>query len=137
MRLVLSGLMERHPNLTVVLSHTGGALPYQSGRMDKNTKAAKLPQPASHYLKRMYTDTVSPHAAGMRFAIDYYGIDRVMYGTDYPCWDPATALALLDDLALSDDDKRKLFYDNARRILGLRDPVEQSPRPAVREPAVV
>jgi len=136
-RLVLSGLMERHPNLTVVLSHTGGALPYQSGRMDKNTKAAKLPQPASHYLKRMYTDTVSPHAAGMRFAIDYYGIDRVMYGTDYPCWDPATALALLDDVALSDDDKRKLFYDNARRILGLRDPVEQSPRPAVREPAVV
>ena len=32
-RLILSGLMERHPNLKVVLSHTGGALPYQSGRM--------------------------------------------------------------------------------------------------------
>jgi aminocarboxymuconate-semialdehyde decarboxylase len=71
-RLVLSGLMERHPGLKIVLSHTGGTLPYQSGRMDKNTKAAGLPQPASAYLKRMYTDTVSPHAAGMRFAIDYY-----------------------------------------------------------------
>ena len=40
-------------------------------------------------MKRMFTDTVSPHSAGMQFAIDYYGIDHVMYGTDYPCWDPA------------------------------------------------
>ncbi|MFL5046469.1 MAG: amidohydrolase family protein, partial [Xanthobacteraceae bacterium] len=134
-RLVLSGLMERHPGLKIVLSHTGGALPYQSGRMDKNTKAAKLPRPASTYLKRMYTDTVSPHAAGMKFAIDYYGIDHVMYGTDYPCWDPATALSLLDELALSDADKQKLFYDNARRILGLTDPVEAQGRHPVREPA--
>jgi aminocarboxymuconate-semialdehyde decarboxylase len=132
-RLVLSGLLERHPGLKIVLSHTGGALPYQSGRMDKNTKAAKLPRPASTYLKRMYTDTVSPHAAGMKFAIDYYGIDHVMYGTDYPCWDPATALTLLDELALSDADKQKLFYDNARRILGLTDQVEAQGR--VREPA--
>src|SRR5215475_14014881 len=35
MPLVLSGLMERHPTLKIVMSHTGGALPYQSGRMDK------------------------------------------------------------------------------------------------------
>lgn len=118
-RLVLSGLMERHPGLKIVMSHTGGALPYQSGRMDKNTKAARLPKPASHYLKRMFTDTVSPHAAGMRFAIDYYGIDRVMYGTDYPCWEPAHCLALIDELGLSEADQRKLFVENARRILGL------------------
>lgn len=124
-RLILSGLMERHPTLKVVLSHTGGALPYQAGRMDKNTKAAKLPQPVTSYMKRMFTDTVSPHSAGMKFAIDYYGIDNVMYGTDYPCWDPATCLKLLEEIELSDADKHKLFYSNARRILGLRDPASQ------------
>jgi aminocarboxymuconate-semialdehyde decarboxylase len=123
-RLILSGLMERHPKLKIVLSHTGGALPYQSGRMDKNTKAAGLPRPVSSYMKRMYTDTVSPHSAGMKFAIEYYGIDNVMYGTDYPCWDPATCLRLIEELHLSPADKQKLFYDNARRILGLRDPVQ-------------
>jgi len=128
MRLVLSGMMERHPGLKIVMSHTGGALPYQSGRMDKNSGMAKLPRPASDYLKRMYTDTVSPHAAGMKFAIEYYGIDHVMYGTDYPCWEPATALKLLDQIELSGADKQKLFYDNARRILGLRDPVQQKVR---------
>ncbi len=121
-RLILSGLMERHPRLKIILSHTGGALPYQSGRMDKNTKAAGLPRPVSEYMRRMYTDTVSPHSAGMKFAIDYYGIDHIMYGTDYPCWDPATCLRLLEEVPLSAADKQKLFYDNARRILGLKDP---------------
>jgi aminocarboxymuconate-semialdehyde decarboxylase len=135
MRLVLSGVMERHPKLKIVMSHTGGALPYQSGRMDKNSGTAKLPRPASTYLKRMYTDTVSPHAAGMKFAIDYYGIDHVMYGTDYPCWDPATALKLLSEIELSKADQEKIFYGNARRILGLRDSVAGGAQ-ASREPAL-
>ena len=136
MRLVLSGIMERHPKLKIVMSHTGGALPYQSGRMDKNSGTAKLPRPASHYLKRMYTDTVSPHAAGMKFAIEYYGIDHVMYGTDYPCWDPATALELLGEVGLSKADQEKIFYGNARRILGLRDPVQGGVGQAAREAAL-
>ena len=123
-RLVLSGVMERHPRLKIVMSHTGGALPYQSGRMDKNTKKARLPRPASEYIRRMFTDTVSPHAPGIRFAIDYYGIDNVMYGTDYPCWEPAACLDLIDELDLPQADLDKLFRLNAHRILGLRDPVQ-------------
>ena len=135
-RLVLSGIMERHPTLKVVLSHTGGALPYQAGRMDKNSRAANLPRPASTYMKRMFTDTVSPHVMGMKFAIAYYGIDHVMYGTDYPCWDPAIALALLDQLDLSQEDRRKLFYDNARRILNLQDPRARTAAARAHEPAL-
>jgi aminocarboxymuconate-semialdehyde decarboxylase len=134
MRLILSGVMERHPKLKIVMSHTGGSLPYQAGRMDKNSKAAKLPRPVTDYMKRMYTDTVSPHSAGIKFAIDYYGIDHVMYGTDYPCWDPAPCLKLIEEIPLSAADKQKLFYDNARRILGLKDPVKA--QPAKREAAL-
>src|SRR5215467_4392400 len=126
MRLILSGMMERHPKLKIYLTHTGGSLPYQAGRMDKNSKAAKLPRPVQDYMKRMFTDTVSPHSAGMKFAIDYYGIDHVMYGTDYPCWDPAACLKLLGEIGLSDADKHKLFYANARRILNLRDPAPKA-----------
>jgi len=133
MRLILSGTMERHPGLKIVMSHTGGSLPYQAGRMDKNSKAAKLPRPVTAYMKRMFTDTVSPHSAGIRFAIDYYGIDNVMYGTDYPCWDPAPCLKLIDEITLSDVDKHKLFYGNARRIFGLRD---SAPVKAKREPVL-
>ncbi len=137
MRLILSGLMERHPKLKIYLSHTGGSLPYQAGRMDKNSKAANLPRPVTDYMKRMYTDTVSPHAAGIKFAIDYYGIDNVMYGTDYPCWDPAPCLNLIEEINLSAANKQKLFYDNARRILNLRDPAPAKSQKATPEPATV
>lgn len=122
-RLILSGIMERHPDLKIVMSHTGGALPYQAGRMDKNGKAAKLGEPPSTYIKRMYSDTVSPHMAGIKFAVEFYGADRVMYGSDYPCWMPDEALRLLDEAGLTAEDREKVLNGNARRILGLRDPV--------------
>ena len=121
-RLVLSGIMERHPDLKVFMSHTGGALPYQAGRMDKNSKAAKLPKDPSVYLRRFYTDTVSPHAIGVKFAIEFYGVDHVMYGDDYPCWHPEGALAVLNEIGLAREDQEKIMNSNARRILGLKDP---------------
>jgi aminocarboxymuconate-semialdehyde decarboxylase len=123
MRLVLSGVMERYPHLTVIMSHTGGALPYQSGRMDKNGTAAKLPSKPSTYLRRMYTDTVTPHSEGMKFAIDYYGVDHVMYGTDYPCWNPAAALEYFNAIAgLSAEDRQKIMHGNAVRVFKLDRP---------------
>jgi len=122
-RLVLSGIMERHPDLNIIMSHTGGALPYQAGRMDKNAKKARLPKPPSTYIKRMYTDTVSPHEMGIRYAIEFYGADHVMYGSDYPCWDPATALQLFEEVGVSKEDQDKIFYGNARRLFGLPDAV--------------
>lgn len=137
MRLILSGLMERHPRLKVVMSHTGGALPYQAGRMDKNSKAAGLPQPPSTYIKRMFTDTVSPHAPGIKFAVDFYGVDHIMYGSDYPCWSPAAALELFDEIGLPKEDQEKILYSNARRILGLRDVAKPEAREIVREPVAV
>lgn len=70
----------------------------------------------------MYTDTVSPHEMGIRFAVEFYGVEHVMYGSDYPCWSPATALQLLEEVGLSKEDQEKILNDNARRILGLRDP---------------
>jgi aminocarboxymuconate-semialdehyde decarboxylase len=122
-RLIFSGIMERHPKLKIVMSHTGGALPYQAGRLDKNGKQAKLAELPSVYLKRMYTDTVSPHALGLKFALDFFGVDNVMYGTDYPCWSPAEALRLLDQVGVAPADQEKVFSSNARRILNLREAV--------------
>ncbi len=118
--------MERHPSLKVYVSHTGGALPYQAGRMDKNSKAAKLPKDPSVYLRRMYTDTVQPHALGLRFAIDFYGVDHVMYGDDYPCWNAPAALKIFNEIGLSGEDQQKILAENARRILNLKEPAKRA-----------
>jgi len=130
MRLVFSGVMERHPNLKLVMSHTGGALPYQAGRMDKNGKGAKLPELPSTYLKRIYTDTVNPSALGMKFAVEFFGADHVMYGDDYPCWDPNAALGFINEAGFSEEVRTKIFSTNAQRILRLDEPAP------VREPAL-
>jgi aminocarboxymuconate-semialdehyde decarboxylase len=127
-RLVLSGLMERHPELRVAMSHTGGALAYQAGRMDKNSGAAKLPRKPTEYLHRMYTDTVSPHTAGVRFALEFYGPDHLMYGSDYPCWDPVAALQIIDELDLDAETRRKVMYDNAAGLYRLADRAEAAGR---------
>ena len=124
-RLVLSGIMERHPSLKVFVSHTGGALPYQAGRMDKNSKAAKLPKPPSEYLKRFYTDTVNPHALGVKLAVEFYGVDHVMWGDDYPCWNPEGAHRVFRECGLNEADTEKIMNSNARRILNLKEPVKQ------------
>lgn len=131
-RMIYSGLMERHPDLKIYMSHTGGALPYQSGRMDKSfSKGIKLPYPTSTYIKRMYTDIVSPHTMGMKFAVEYFGADHILYGSDYPCWNPATALELFDAIGLSKEDQEKIFYSNARRFFALGEPVKAKVAQAV------
>jgi aminocarboxymuconate-semialdehyde decarboxylase len=127
-RLIFSGIMERHPDLKVFMSHTGGALPYQSGRMDKSAGPAKLPKDPSVYLQRFYTDTVSPHAAGVKFAIDFFGVDHIMFGDDYPCWKTETALEILDQVGLSKEDKDKVLGLNARRFFGIPERVEAKPK---------
>src|SRR5713226_888947 len=132
-RLVLSGIMERHPKLKIFMSHTGGALPYQSGRMDKNSKGAGLPRDPSTYIRRMYTDTVSPHAAGAKFAVEYYGADQVLYGSDYPCWNPTAALRVFDEAGFSEEIQEKILYHNVRKLFNLKDPEKSEAEPA-REP---
>jgi aminocarboxymuconate-semialdehyde decarboxylase len=87
--------------------------------MDKNSGRANLPKSPTTYLKRMVTDTVSPHAMGVRFALEFYGVDHVMYGTDYPCWSPAACLKVLEEVGLSAADTQKIMYDNARRFFNL------------------
>ena len=72
------------------------------------------------------TDTVQPHALGLKFAIEFYGLDHVMYGDDYPCWNAPAALEIFQEMGLSQADQQKILSDNARRILGLKEPAREA-----------
>jgi aminocarboxymuconate-semialdehyde decarboxylase len=67
----------------------------------------------------------------MKTAIEFYGADHVMYGSDYPCWAPADALQYLEGVGLSAADNVKVLGANARRVLRLDEPV--APADALRE----
>jgi aminocarboxymuconate-semialdehyde decarboxylase len=119
LRLIFSGIMERHPALKVMHTHGGGVLPYQAGRIDKNARIKGLPELPSTYLRRIYVDTVCPQELTVRTAVEFYGADHVMYGTDYPCWSPKAAVEVIDGAGLSEQDMARVLRDNAAGLLGI------------------
>jgi aminocarboxymuconate-semialdehyde decarboxylase len=119
LRLIFSGILERHPGLKVVHTHGGGLLPYQAGRIDKNTRVPVLSVRPSEYLKRMYVDTVCPQELTVETAVKFYGERHVMYGTDYPCWHPAPAIKVLQNADLSAEQRELILHANAEAVFNL------------------
>jgi len=88
-RLILSGFLDRHPTLKVVLVHAGGFMPYQIGRLDHGFRVraetrAAIASPPSTYLRRFWYDTITHAGKPFEFLIELVGADRLMVGTDLP-----------------------------------------------------
>ncbi|MDP9820781.1 amidohydrolase family protein [Nocardioides massiliensis] len=83
-RLVLSGVLDRVPDLNVVVPHLGGVLPYLTQRfVDFGTGSAE--HDLVYYLRhRLFVDTCSYHPPAMRCAIATLGADRLVLGSDHP-----------------------------------------------------
>ncbi len=119
LRLIFSGILERHPDLKLVQTHGGGLLPYQAGRFDKNTRVPGLKALPSEYLKRTYVDTVCPQELTVETSVKFYGDRHVMYGTDYPCWKPSAAINVLANADLSDAQRELILHSNAESVFRL------------------
>lgn len=92
-KLILGGLMDRHPGLKLLLCHGGGFLPYQIGRIHQaylrgaeKVTDLKLEGPES-YLPMLYYDTVTLNPRSLRLLLDLAGSEHVMLGSDY-VWEP-------------------------------------------------
>jgi aminocarboxymuconate-semialdehyde decarboxylase len=88
--LVFGGVLERHPELRVVLVHGGGFAPYQIGRWDRGFStgargaAEHLTRAPGEWLGRLWFDTVLHSAASLRHLVDVVGPEHVLLGSDYP-----------------------------------------------------
>jgi predicted TIM-barrel fold metal-dependent hydrolase len=123
-RIIMSGLLDRHPDLKLVCPHLGGTLPYMIGRIDHQTQVLKrgpryLKHKPSDYLKRVWFDIVSPLPLAIRFCYDLPGVDRLIYSSDHPWVDPSVISDALLSLRLPSEDVKKIFYQNAQRLFGL------------------
>lgn len=88
-RLILSGFLDRHPALKLVLVHAGGFMPYQIGRLDhgfrvRNETRTGIASPPSTYLRRFWYDTITHASMPLKFLVELVGSDRVVLGTDLP-----------------------------------------------------
>lgn len=123
-RLILSGVLDQHPNLKLVCPHVGGALPYLIGRMDHQTMVLKrgaehIHRAPSVYLKRVWLDTVTPIGLGIRYAHDFAGPDKLLYGSDHPWVDPQIVIDQVESQNFSAADRTKLYSQNARALFGV------------------
>jgi aminocarboxymuconate-semialdehyde decarboxylase len=122
-RLIMSGALDRFPDLEVVLVHGGGYLPYQAGRLDHGnavrSEARACQDKPSSYLRRFTYDTLTHSADSLRFLLDLVGPDRVAYGTDYPYDMGGGAFEeQLRDVPLSSADEALVRGGNAQRLYG-------------------
>ena len=51
--------------------------------------------------------------------IKMHGVEKFLFGTDFPMWDALVEIQRVESLGLSDDENEKIFYKNAASLLGL------------------
>jgi aminocarboxymuconate-semialdehyde decarboxylase len=124
--LISSGVFDRFPQLRLILSHGGGALPYLIGRFDVMHARADKSQgivaqnPPSAYLRRMWYDTILHDAQALRYLAERVKTDRIVIGSD-DSFPPADhdPLASLRAAGFDAADTRRIAEDNPRELFRL------------------
>lgn len=125
LRLVLSGTLDRHPKLKLIVGHMGEGFPMMLTRMDDFfTKST------SKYLQRSVSTTILDQVwittsgffslPPFLAALTAFGPDRILFSVDYPFSDNARATRFLDQLPVSPADLEKIAHLNADRLLKLK-----------------
>ena len=124
--LVYAGVLERYPDITWVLGHLGGAVPYMAERFDRGFEAypacrEKCTVLPSEQLKQLYYDTVNFDPACLELAIEFAGADHIVAGSDYPhqIGSLEKMISSIDGLDIPAEERAQIFGGNAARILGL------------------
>ena len=130
-RLVMLGVLERYPTLKIVASHIGGAFPSVLGRLEYSYELRdkpfyglepELPQPPSAYVRRLWVDTVVFWLPALRAAIETYGADKIMLGSDTPPlpFPYAKSVEMVEALGLPPAERAAVLGDNAVALFRLQ-----------------
>ncbi|MEE8302171.1 MAG: amidohydrolase family protein, partial [Candidatus Tectomicrobia bacterium] len=127
-RLVYSGVMQRYPDLRLVLSHMGGALPFLWGRLSRGFETFEgiegqfAGDPADDF-RKFYLDTVVYEPDILAYGARWAGVSQVVFGTDYPFFGPQNLHNCLNVVqscqALSEMEKQAILTETPRRLFGI------------------
>jgi 2,3-dihydroxybenzoate decarboxylase len=123
MRLVLGGIFDRFPKVTLVLGHLGETLPYLLWRFDSRAKiyGLKLRKRPSEYIREHICITTSGmfSAEPLLCSISALGASRVMFSVDYPYESASEAGSFIESVALDEGTRMDVCFRNAAILLGL------------------
>ncbi|WP_158930689.1 amidohydrolase family protein [Acidisphaera sp. S103] len=124
LRLALSGTLDRHPGLKIIIGHMGEALPFMLDRIDETT-ALQAKTLLRRSVRQTLVDQVWITTSGFFTMVPFvaalmtFGVDRIMFSVDYPFASNARARAFLDSLPVSPADRAKIAHGNADALLRL------------------
>jgi len=134
--LVYSGMMGKYPELKIITHHCGGLVPYHASRLQawrdleemrrENGAGYYFPKKIVDYYRMFYADTAcNGNPAGLTCCYQFFGADHVLFGTDFP-QDNANGdrnlrdtIEAIEQMAVSEEDKKKIFEANAKRLFRL------------------
>lgn len=123
--IIMSGMLDKYPNLKICFAHGGGSLPYLLPRMDKGWTVwphiRKTENPPSYYAKQLYYDSLVYDPKNLQFMIERFGVERIIAGSDYPfLLREVPSGKVVDKLeTLNEEEKEKILGLNALNFLGL------------------
>jgi uncharacterized protein len=140
-RLVFSGMFEKLPRLKIITHHLGAMAPYFVNRIgygmdqlgsrtsdeDYGALLKKMKKRPVEFFRMFYGDTsVNGSKSAIRCGLDFYGVNRVLFGTDCP-FDPEggplfirETIKALDGMKLKPNDRRRIYFGNALGMLKLK-----------------
>jgi predicted TIM-barrel fold metal-dependent hydrolase len=122
---VCAGILERHPKLNVAFLEANCSwAPWLLWRMDEayelegDVSMTDLTMAPSEYFKRQCFVSVEPDETPVKHMIEDFGSDQLVFSTDYPHGDSRypEAVSSFLELPLSDEDRRKILWDNCARF---------------------
>lgn len=124
-KIVMGGVIERHPGIKIVAVHGGGYLPFYMDRMDhaaaeRPDVGYKISGKPSDHLRQIYFDSIV-FGDGLDYLVDRVGSDHIVLGTDYPYdmgeKNPVDRIARV--AGISDEARAQMTGLTAARLLGL------------------
>jgi 5-carboxyvanillate decarboxylase len=128
-RMMASGLFDRFPKLKICIGHMGEAVPFwiwrvtfMNSRAQNFGRAPKTSLTMAEYLQRNFVITTSgvEDPLALDYSIRKLGVDNVLWAIDYPYQPSAPAVAFMDAVELSPQDKAKVYHGNAERVFHIK-----------------
>lgn len=146
--IIFAGVLERYPSLTLIGGMAGGGLAMLPGHLDVSYRSThwqvgpgqkkqasrppfvpesmgqaphQLSQDPSQYVRRIYVDSCTYSVPAMMCNLAVYGSEHIIFGTDSPPINLPleTAIQLVKNLSIPEEDKENIFWKNAVRLLKL------------------
>lgn len=123
LRLIFGGVFDRFPRVKLALGHLGETLPFLLWRFDSRAKLynVKLGRRPSDYIRDNIVVTTSGmfSAEPLMCSVAALGRENVMFSADYPFESTQEAGAFMDGLAIDEDLRSDICFNNAKRLLRL------------------